>query len=219
MGLSLCCPALVVASTVRGSLDLAAFEPPEDASEQPTYRWELQNGFKEVLPNLIPTRELSVVLTGTPEQVAHTGQADKVQVPLYGGELLPSTVVLRQGATLEIENRDEVAHALTAPGLTGLDGEVLGPNARRALHLQTNGQWTVHDTLVPHARGHIHVRSDLVATAELATDGRFRFDNVEPGTYTLRVFHGADELATQPLQVTGRVVEVPSLIPQAETTR
>jgi hypothetical protein len=193
--LALATPAL--ATEIRGELALGAYHPAAQESKVPTYRWELENGVKEVLPDRVPARELAVVLTGlgapkTPKDVT---------VPIRGGALLPSTVVVRTASTLVMSNVDDIGHEVYAVGLSEFSAEAIGPGAKRAINLGKAGNWPLLDSLTPHAHGHLHVIDDLITVATLTDDGKFVFTDTPAGKYTLHVFHGAQELATQTVEV------------------
>jgi len=69
------------------------------------------------------------------------------------------------------------------------------------VQLSKAGSWPLLDNLTPHARGHLYVLDDLVAVATLTDDGKFVFADAPAGKFTLHIFHGAQELASQPVEV------------------
>lgn len=188
------------AADVRGRILLGAYKPEPLKGPRPGFHWELDNGFKETLKDRIDaSREIAVVLTGS-APADQTG----LNVVLYGGSLLPSTIVVRVGATVSIENQDEIAHELYAVGLKAFGAEAISPRGRRAINFKEAGSWVLRDQLVPHARGYLHVLPDLVSVASVEKDGSFKFGDVAPGDYTLRVFDGAKEIASKPVSVTDK---------------
>lgn len=189
------------AAQVSGKLLAGALKPePGSAAQGAGCNWELENGFKEVQPDRIELRrELAVVLVSP--SVEPKGEPPRVEVAFVGGTLLPSTIAVRVGATLLIRNDDEIAHELEAPGLQGLSAEPTTRGGRRSVALKSPGHWPLRDRLVPHVDGHLHVLPDLVAVATLETSGQFTFSDVPAGSYTLKVFHGARELVSRPLDV------------------
>lgn len=187
-----------IASTVRGSLILGAYQPTRDP-ETPTAPcyWELENGFKEVVRDRVEApRELAVVLVG--ESPVTPGQ---VEVPFRGGSLLPSTIAVRTGTTLRLRNDDEIAHELYAVGLDGFSREATSPRGVRSVNLRAAGHWVLRDHLVIHVLGHLHVIDNLVAIGKVENDGRYSFNDIPPGDYTLKIFHGGNEIGSQAIAV------------------
>lgn len=186
------------AAEVSGRVLLGAYRSPAVEGPRAGFHWELDNGFKETLRDHVPAkRELAVVLTG--EGNTLTTQRN---VEFYGGALLPSTIVIGTGTTLSVFNRDEIAHELEAVGLDALGAEATAPGGTRAVHLTEAGTWPLRDRLAPHAQAHLIVRNDLIAIGEVSADGSFKFAAAPVGRYTLRVFHGAHEIASRAVTVT-----------------
>lgn len=187
-----------IASNVRGNMLLGAYRPGADP-ETPTAPcyWELENGFKEVARDRVDaSRELAVVLVGD------TGApAAQVEIPFRGGSLLPSTIAVRTGTTLRLRNDDEIAHELYAVGLDGFSREATSPRGVRSVNMRSAGHWLLRDNLVIHLLGHLHVIDNLVAIGTVESDGRFVFTDVAAGDYTLKVFHGANEVASHAITV------------------
>jgi hypothetical protein len=185
------------AAQVSGKLLVAAYKPPAPASKAASY-WELENGFKEVRPDRVdPKRELAVVLLG---DAAPSGEL-RSEVTFSGGGLQPSTIVVRAGTTVLIRNDDEIAHELYADGLEGFAAEATSPRGRRSVNLTKPGSWPLHDRVVTHVTGHLHVLPDLVAVGAVDAGGDFTFTGVAPGKYTLKVFHADKELVSQAVEV------------------
>jgi hypothetical protein len=195
-----------VTAQISGKLMLGSYQPEAPASRRPSFNWELENGFKEVRPDRVDARrELAVVLLGDGEPLAGL---DRMEVTFAGGGLLPSTIAVRAGATVLVRNDDEIAHELFAQGLDGFSAEAISPRGRRSVHLKTTGSWPLRDRIVPHVSGQLHVLADLVATARADAEGQFVFKGVAPGKYVLKVLHGARELASQEIELTGQELTV-----------
>jgi hypothetical protein len=186
------------ARNLEGRLVLGAYKPPPAPQVRPSYYWELENGVKEVTRDRVDApRELAVVLVGGD---ASDG-SQRVEIEFFGGSLLPSTVVVKKGSTLRIHNKDEIAHELYAKGLKGFGPEATSPRAIRSIELSKAGSWQLFDRVVTHVRGHLHVLPNLVATAKVNPKGAFSFKDVEPGSYKLKVFHGAKVLVEKPIEI------------------
>src|SRR5690606_19563026 len=98
----------------------------------------------------------------------------------------------RTGSTLRIENTDPCVHQLFAEDHSELNGREISPGRTRQLEVTAAGAWPLGDEIYEHVSGHLHVVDDLVARATVQPDGTFRFSDVPPGTYTLKVFHLAE---------------------------
>lgn len=189
-----------LAVDVRGSMRIPegfVVDPPS-TGERPAYYWEEWNGFLPPRPRHVDARrELAVVLTGAGEPAAPIS----ANVKLAGGSLLPSTIVLRAGQTIRIENTDEFTHELFAEGLDGFSAEATSSQQSRTVNLARAGNWPLRDRVVGHVRGHLHVLPDLLAVAQVDAEGRFGFTGVPAGTYTLKIFHGAREVTSQEVTI------------------
>jgi hypothetical protein len=192
------------AAQVSGKLLVAAYKPPAATTKAASY-WELENGFKEVRPDRVDARrELAVVLLG---ETAPSGEL-RAEVTFSGGGLQPSTIVVRSGTTVLVRNDDEIAHELFAEGLDGFSAEATSPRGRRSVNLTKPGHWPLHDRVVTHVTGHLHVLPDLVAVATVDAAGEFTFTGVTPGKYTLKVFHADKELVSQVVEVGAKPLTV-----------
>ena len=203
LSLALATAATAMAVDVRGRLRVpsdfgqAAPEDPDDA--QRNRYWDQWNGFLEPRPRSFDAaRDLAVVLTGDGDFAE-----EQPGFRLANGGLWPTTLVTRTGTRLEIRNTDTVSHQLFAEGIEGFTDTPTAPGRMRPIDVPSAGHWTIADTLYEHVSGHLHVIDDLIARATVTSDGRYHFQNVAPGTYTLKVYYGADVVHTQP----GVVVE------------
>ncbi|MCG8557659.1 MAG: hypothetical protein MJD61_20585 [Proteobacteria bacterium] len=201
-------PAL--ATDVEGKLVLGSYRVLERG---PEVYWELQNAVRATKRERIDAaRELTVVLLGKRPMPGNKTRP----VVLRGGSLLPSTIAVQVGTTLRIRNEDEIAHELHAVGLTGFSAEATSPRHERTVRLSQTGDWPLRDRLVVHVSGHLHVLSNLVATAQPDADGRYRFSGVSPGRYQLKVFHGPNEIANKRVVVGSKgELSVPPIVLKA----
>ncbi|HEX7479676.1 MAG TPA: hypothetical protein VF331_17860 [Polyangiales bacterium] len=204
-------PAL--AGDVRGQLLLGAYHPaPPPKPARPAYNWEVENGVKEVARERVPAqRELAAVLIGAGDSKL----PERIEVPVSGGALLPSTVVVRTGMTVRIRNDDEIGHELYVEGLDGFSAEATSPRAIRSVHLTKPGDWPIRDRLTPHAKAHLHVLADLIAIAKVEANGNYTFSDVAPGKYTLKVFHGPQIVASKAIEVGDKTLTVDPLTLEA----
>jgi uncharacterized protein (DUF2141 family) len=212
--LSLVSASTALAGDVRGALtvptDLASMvPPPAEAAVARSRYWEEWNGFIEARPRRIEVaREIAVVLTGGP---ASTGEQPPYRI--HNGSLFPSTIVARAGTGIQIRNDDGTAYELFAEGLADFAAIQTAPGNARPVTVGAEGNWAIRDRLHPHVVGHLHAIPDLVSRAFVEPSGAFVFRGVEPGSYTLRAFHGAREIMT-PTPVTvgdARELVVPAI--------
>jgi len=195
--LALATAATAMAVDVRGRLRVPSDfgqtppEAPDDA--QRNRYWDQWNGFLEPRPRgFDAARDLAVVLTGEGEFAE-----EQPGFRLANGGLWPTTIVVRTGARLEIQNTDAISHQIFAEGVEGFTDTPVAPGRMRPVDMPSAGHWPIADTLYEHVTGHLHVVDDLVARGTVSSDGRYRFTNINPGTYTLKVFFGEDVVHTQ----------------------
>lgn len=174
-----------LAAPVRGKIEvqLRAVELKDSPSHL-----RMRNGFIPTLePQVDQRRALRVaILREDAEAGASCG------AKLKGGALFPGTLIAAPGATLSVQNGDGTSYHLSSDAIDRLSGEPLAPG--HALEFQAPaepGEHLIRDAIYPHLSGQLVVLEGLVACAELEPDGSFRFENIEPGEYTVRVFlHG-----------------------------
>lgn len=188
-----------LAVDVKGMLRAPdGYIPAPAADERRPYYWEEWNGFLDPRPRRVDMRrDVTVVLLGPPQ--ADTD--NHVAVTLAGGSLSPSTIVVRPDTILRIENKDDFAHELFAEGLEGFSAEATSSGQARTVRVTEPGNWAIRDRQVGHLRGHLHVIANVSAVGTIEANGEYKFTNIAPGQYTLKVFHGANEVATATAQV------------------
>jgi hypothetical protein len=161
--------------------------------ERRTFYWEEWNGFLEARPRKLDVRrELAVVLLGPPPP----GTDNRVEVQLHGGSLARATLVVRPETILRIENKDDIAHELFAEGLDGFSAEATSSGQARTVRVTREGSFPIRDARVPHVRGHLHVLPNLAFVGSIDASGEYKFTNVPPGQYSLKVFHLDREVGT-----------------------
>jgi hypothetical protein len=187
------------AADVSGSLTIPTkllVAPSTGCADRACY-WNEQNGVYPSRPyRLSPARHITVVLTSQRQQTT-----ESQTVLLHGGGFLPSTVVVANGATLNISNADGFHRAPIVTGLQGFNTTTLRSGDSVTAKLLATGHWVLGDKLIPHARGNLHVISNLAAVGEVNDSGTFRITDVEPGAYTLVVYYQQHILASQQIFV------------------
>lgn len=189
--------ASALAGDVRGTLSIPTdfptlLTPPTDAEASRLRYWEEWNGFLEPRPaRLEAARELAVVLTGS----GSASSGEQPALRLHNGALFPSTVVIRVGVATPLRNDDACAYEILAEGNAEVGPVQTAPGNARPLSVSAPGQWPLRDRNLGHVRGHLHALPDLVARAFVEPAGGYVFRGVEPGSYTVHVFQGANEVA------------------------
>ncbi|MAQ19789.1 MAG: hypothetical protein CMN30_33920 [Sandaracinus sp.] len=185
-----------MAGPVRGELRLGERALPEPEGPPPYY-WNAWNGFLEPKERKwSPARELAVVLTGS-------GGATPIgcNYRITGGDLQPRTIVTKGGAGLRIENRDGCTHELQSEGIEGFAPLATAPGNARQVTVPSGGPHEITDRLYGHIHGWVVGVDDLVACATIEEDGKYAFESVPAGEYTLKVYRDGEEVTTQAVTV------------------
>jgi hypothetical protein len=186
--------AHALAVDVRGNVKGEKKAKPIETVRAPY--WREWNGFIEPKKATVDlTREVAVVLVG------NESMKDAVSVTLQDGTLSPSTIVMQQGSALRVRNDDDFTHQLFAEGLKQFDAVETSAGQARQLQIDAEGSYPVFDRLAPHVRGHLHILPKISRIAHPQADGTFKFEDVAPGTYTLKVFRGGSEVSSVTLEV------------------
>ncbi len=168
--------------------------------------WQEWNGFIDPKKASFDyAREVSAVLIG-PQPTK-----DSVTVVLKNGTLTPSTIVAQVGTTLRIRNDDDFGHELVVKDLKGFDAVETSPGSTRSVVMEQTGSFEVGDKLAPYVHGYLHVVAKLTQIVNPGSDGNFSFQDVPPGTYTLKVFRGAKEVSTSEVEVGSKDTEVDTI--------
>lgn len=197
LGLAAATAATAAAVDVRGTIRVASDfgrTPPVDADEAAHDRyWDEWNGFLEPRPRgFDAARDLAVVLTGEGEEAP-----EQPGFAIANGGMWPTTLVARTGSTIELQNSDPMTHRVFAEGHDEFGEVPIAPGRMRPIQAPAAGNWPIHDRTYEHVRGHLHVIDDLIARAEVTSAGAYHFRNVPAGTYTLKIFHGAEMVHSQ----------------------
>jgi hypothetical protein len=186
------------AESVEGSVHgNASTEASPEPSEQ-DYYWKVWNGALPEQREKNDHSDVLAVLTGK-----FTGPPIGCSFGFRGGGLDPSTIAARSGTTVRVENRDAFTHELSVDGLPGFTPLESGPGKARAVPVPAGGPWQVGDRIYGHINGHLHSMRELVACATVTASGKFRFDNVPPGPYSLRILRGSEQVAMRRVTVPG----------------
>ncbi|MFT3927232.1 MAG: cupredoxin domain-containing protein [Myxococcales bacterium] len=199
LGLAVCGAALMsahaLAVDVRGSVKGGDSKPKAVETVRGPY-WHEWNGFIEPKKSSADlSREVAVVLIGD------EAMKDAVTVTMQDGTLSPSTVVMQKGSALRVRNDDDFTHQLFAEGLSQFDAVETSAGQARQLQVDQEGSFPILDRLAPYVKGHLHVLPKISKLANPQSDGTFKFEDVAPGNYTLKVFRGGAEVSSTTLEV------------------
>jgi hypothetical protein len=192
-----------VEGSVRGN---TSAEASADSNKQ-DYYWRVWNGALPEQRNMDDHGDVLAVLTGK-----FTGPPIGCKFAFRGGGLSPSTIAGRSGTTIRVENRDSFTHELSVNGLAGFTPLEAGPGKARVIPVPAGGPWELGDRIYGHIDGHLHSMRELVACATVTASGKFRFEDVPPGPYSLRILRGSEQVASRRITVpAGRTLQVDAL--------
>ncbi len=195
------------AESVEGSIQGKRSTEARSASSQQDYYWRVWNGALPEQRNKGDHSDVLAVLTGK-----FSGPPIGCKFGFRGGGLDPSTIAARSGTTVRIENRDAFTHELAVNGLPGFTPLESGPGKARAIPVPAGGPWELGDRIYGHVGGHLHSMRELVACATVTPNGKFRFDDVPPGPYSLRILRGSKQVAIRQVTVpAGKTLRVDPL--------
>lgn len=186
----------VSAETLEGSVRPALRDTAATNTEVEDHYWRVWNGALPEAQNVGDHDDVIAVLTGK-----FTGPPIGCTYRFSGGALTPSTLAARTGTQVRVENRDAFTHQLDVEGLPGFTPLEAGPGKARVIAVPAGGPWPLSDRLYGHVDGYLHSMRELVACASVTQSGAFRFDDVPPGPYSLRILRGDDQVAVRRVTV------------------
>jgi plastocyanin len=176
---------VVVTPEFREALERAAKAREEG---QTASYWNEPNGLLPVEPPRVdPSLDLGVVLfqEGTPAP----GPDAVATVPVRAARLERGVVVVRPGSTLRFNNVDPFDHELFSPTVEAFKPERQAKGAFRPIEFKAEGTYEVRCQLMPHFLGWV-VAVPATLVLELSKAGEFKLEELAPGKYTIKVFHG-----------------------------
>lgn len=176
-------------------------------AERKDHYWRVWNGALPERRDVGDHDDVLAVLTGK-----FTGPPIGCTFRFRGGALEPSTLAARTGTQMRVENRDAFTHQLAVEGLPGFTPLEAGPGKARVISVPAGGPWALSDEIYGHVDGYLHSIRELVACATVTPSGKFRFDDVPPGPYSLRIFRGPEQVAARRITVpAGKPLQVDPL--------
>jgi hypothetical protein len=161
--------------------------------------WNEPNGMIPVQPPRVdPSRDLGVVVF---KEGAKPPAPDKLAtVKVRTGGLEKNVVVTRPKSTIRLRSIDPFDHELFSPELDSFRPERQAKNAFRPIEFPKEGVYHIRCKLMPHFNAYVLVTSATLVL-EVDVKGNFTLDEVEPGSYTLKVFHGGKWVHEQKFEV------------------
>jgi hypothetical protein len=194
IGLSVTSADSIVGSVILGPASSASTEAEPDAS--PDYYWKVWNGALPPRQQENDENEVLAILTGKA-----LGPPIGCTYSFRGGALSPSTIATRTGETARVQNLDPFTHELAVDGLPGFTPLESAPQTTRTITVPDGGPWRLRDKLYGHVDGYLHSMRELVACAAVDDEGKFRFEGVPAGPYSLRFLRGPEQVAAQKIVV------------------
>jgi hypothetical protein len=186
----------VRAESIEGSVMASRSTSARSDSDRKDHYWRVWNGALPEQRDKGNHDDVLAVLTGK-----FTGPPIGCTFRFRGGALDPSTLAARTGTQVRVENRDGFTHELAVEGLPGFTPLEAGPGKARVISVPAGGPWKLSDRIYGHVDGHLHSMRELVACASVTASGRFRFDDVPPGPYSLRILRGSEQIAVRRVTV------------------
>jgi hypothetical protein len=186
----------VSAESIEGSIQSPPVAERSTASDQKDHYWRVWNGALPERRDDGDHGDVLAILTGK-----FTGPPIGCTFRFRGGALDPSTLAARTGTQVRVENRDAFTHELSVERLPGFTPLEAGPGKARIISVPAGGPWALGDRIYGHVDGYLHSIRELVACAEVTPNGKFRFDDVPPGPYSLRILRGSEQVAIRRVTV------------------
>lgn len=197
----------VSAESIEGSIEASPSTDARSEPDQKDHYWRVWNGALPEQRDEGNHDDVLAVLTGK-----FTGPPIGCTFRFRGGALDPSTLAARTGTQVRVENRDAFTHELAVEGLAGFTPLEAGPGKARVIAVPAGGPWELGDRIYGHVDGYLHSIRELVACASVTPSGKFRFDDVPPGPYSLRILRGAEQVAVRRVTVpTGKTLQVDAI--------
>jgi hypothetical protein len=187
---------IVVTKEFREALSDASKS--EESSRLEGY-WNEPNGIIPVLPPRVdPSRDLGVVIFKEGAKPPGPNQLSTVKVRAGGMER--SVIVTRPKSTIRLRSVDPFDHELYSPEIDSFRPERQAKNAFRPIEFPKEGIYHLRCKLMPHFNAYVVV-TNATLVVEVDRKGDFTLEDVEPGKYTIKVFHGGKWVHEQKFEV------------------
>lgn len=198
------CHQPALGAPITGMIQLPARFQPTPVFSAPGFCEPQGNEVLKVLPPLVdPRTEMVVALEGPGTPVA---SRVKAVMRMQDARFMPAVLPVRPGEVITFRNDDSTVHILEP----ATDGKAKPKGALPTKRIQSGseerhvfadvGTHQIRCSEVPHMRATILVTRALMVQVPDAT-GTFKFNDVPPGKYTLKVWYRGKWVIDQPLPV------------------
>ena len=178
--------------------------------------WKLPNS---ILPTAPPKAEFGddIVAVLMKDDAPDPKPDEVVSYNVHAGRLEKNVIVTRPGSSVKLLNVSPFNQELYSPDLSSFKPEAQSTNSFRLIDFPSEGVFEVRSKRFPHFKGYVVVTKG--ATVDLKDDGTMTED-LEPGKYTLKVFHDGKWVHKQSFAVEGGRMEplTVTIKPGAEET-
>lgn len=208
------------AATVNGTLTLTpelgrrvSEQEEKQAGKVKRYFWKVPNGAVATRdPQVNPAKDLAVILEPAEGQSAAPAGQTKV-IDLRGGALVPSVVVVTPHTKVRFRNTDAFVYELQCSENPQMSqAQVLPPLQQVDYPFDEEGTYRITDKRLPHLVGWVVVVGTAFArnpeAGQQKGQAAFSFENVSPGRYVAKVFHGGEWVASTEFEVGEEAEEV-----------
>jgi hypothetical protein len=163
------------------------------------YYWKIPNGFvSELPPRVRLSSDISLLMF---KEGADSPKPDALAtVKVHVGSLEKQVIATRPGSTIKFRNVDPFDHELYSPQMPSFKPEHQSNGAFRPVEFPTEGVFEVKCKLVPDFSAYIVV-TNATNIIPLARDGSISVENLDPGNYSVKVFHGGKWVHTQSIVI------------------
>jgi len=171
------------------------------------YYWRVPNGaVTTAAVRVDPSRDLAVVIERSDGQATAPEGATKV-IKLQGARLSPSVIVVTPHTKVRFRNDDAIVYELQCADNSPMaNGQVIPPGREVEFPFDEEGVFEITDRRLPHLVGYVVVICSEFSgnphRGEREGQASLSFENVQPGQYVVKVFHGGEWVAQQALEVT-----------------
>lgn len=177
---------------------LDAAESSRSAGNKDCY-WKLPNSIIPVAsPSVEFGNDAAAVLFKDDGEAAKPNEIETVKV--HAGQLEKKVVVTKPGSTIKFLNVSPFNQELYSPELSAMKPEIQSTNSFRAIEFPVEGVFQIRSKRYPHFLAYVVVTQGTEIA--LKPDDTYT-DELEPGKYTLKIFHDGKWVHKQSFAVEG----------------